>query len=52
MGRGTRELKGRSGELLAKLRHDMAEHKARCREAYAAWVMHLQNPHLLTADAK
>jgi septation ring formation regulator EzrA len=44
-------LKGRSNELLAKLRHDLAENRRKYHEAYAAWVEALRNPHLLTADA-
>jgi stearoyl-CoA desaturase (delta-9 desaturase) len=42
-------LKGRSEELIAKLKHDLAESRARYREAYAAWIITLRNPHLLTA---
>jgi stearoyl-CoA desaturase (delta-9 desaturase) len=42
-------LKDRSGELLAKLRHDLAESRRKYHEAYAAWVHALRNPHLLAA---
>jgi stearoyl-CoA desaturase (Delta-9 desaturase) len=42
-------LKGRSEELIAKLKHDLAENRQKCREAYAAWIEQLRNPHLLTA---
>jgi len=44
-------LKGRSEELLAKLRHDLAECRQRYHEAYDAWVEALRNPHLLSAEA-
>jgi stearoyl-CoA desaturase (delta-9 desaturase) len=43
-------LKGRSEELIAKLKRDLAESRARYREAYAAWIVTLRNPHLLTAS--
>jgi stearoyl-CoA desaturase (delta-9 desaturase) len=46
----TARLKGRSEELIAKLKHDLAESRARYREAYAAWIVTLRNPHLLTAS--
>jgi stearoyl-CoA desaturase (delta-9 desaturase) len=42
-------LKGRSEELIAKLKHDLAESRRHYREAYAAWIEQLRNPHLLTA---
>jgi len=42
-------LKGRSEELIAKLRHDLAESRRKYREAYAAWVITLRNPQLLAA---
>jgi stearoyl-CoA desaturase (delta-9 desaturase) len=44
-------LKGRSEELLAKLRRDLAEQKLKYREAYAAWIETLRNPELLMAGA-
>ncbi len=45
-------LKGRSEELIAKLKRDLAEHRAKYREAYAVWIVQLRNPHLLaTAGA-
>jgi stearoyl-CoA desaturase (delta-9 desaturase) len=42
-------LKDRSEELIAKLKHDLTENRRKCREAYAAWIVTLRNPHLLTA---
>ncbi|HVE40397.1 MAG TPA: fatty acid desaturase [Planctomycetota bacterium] len=46
----TARLKGRSEELIAKLKHDLAESRARYHEAYEAWIITLRNPHLLTAS--
>lgn len=42
-------IKGRSEELLAKLRQDLAENRRKYREAYAAWIETLRNPQLLMA---
>src|SRR5882672_1766118 len=42
-------LKGRSEELITKLRHDLSEQRAKYQEAYATWIEHLRNPHLITA---
>jgi len=42
-------LKGRSEELIAKLKHDLAENRRKYREAYAAWIEQLRHAHLLTA---
>ena len=42
---------GKTGaeELIAKLRRDLSEQRAKYREAYAAWIETVRNPHLLTA---
>ena len=42
-------LKDRSEELIARLKHDLAESRRKYREAYALWIEQLRNPHLLTA---
>jgi stearoyl-CoA desaturase (delta-9 desaturase) len=45
-------LKGRSEEILTKLRQDLAESRRHCLEAYEAWVIALRNPHLLGAPVQ
>jgi hypothetical protein len=45
----TARLKDRSEELIAKLKHDLAESRRKYLEAYQAWIEQLRNPHLLTA---
>ncbi len=43
-------LKGRSDEVIAKLRHDLAESRRKYHEAYAAWVRALRNPQILATS--
>jgi stearoyl-CoA desaturase (delta-9 desaturase) len=45
-------IKGRSEEIVAKLRHDLNESRRHCLEAYEAWVIALRNPHLLGAPVQ
>ena len=44
-------LKGRSEELIAKLKSDLRESRRKYREAYAMWVEQLRNPHLIPVGA-
>jgi hypothetical protein len=43
-------LNDRSEELVARLKHDLAQKRRACHEAYALWIAQLCNPHLLAAS--
>jgi stearoyl-CoA desaturase (delta-9 desaturase) len=43
-------LKGRSEEVLAKLRQDLKESRRKYHEAYAAWLHALRNPQILATS--